>query len=141
MKKILIINSNYYKKISNNLVSSAIKKLSKVKLSISIIEVPGVFEVPIELKKNIKKFDGFIVLGCVIKGQTPHFDLICSTTFDAIMKLSIDNCKPIGNGIITALNIKQAIERSKKTKSNKPNKGSEAANAVLFILKNEPQKI
>jgi 6,7-dimethyl-8-ribityllumazine synthase len=141
MKKILIINSSYYKSISKNLVSSAIKELTKNKLSISIIDVPGIFEIPIVVKKNIRKYDGFIALGCVIKGQTPHFDLICSSTFDAIMKLSIDYSKPIGNGIITALNIKQAIERSKKTKIKKPNKGSEAANAVLFILRNEPKKI
>jgi|TARA_B100001093_G_C26453874_1_gene853502 6,7-dimethyl-8-ribityllumazine synthase len=141
MKKILIINSNYYKNISKNLVASAIKELSKDKLSISIIDVPGIFEIPITIKKNIKKFDGFIALGCVIKGETPHFDLICSSTFNSIMRLSIDYSKPIGNGVITALNNNQAIERSKSFKSSKPNKGKEAANAVLFILKNEPKKI
>ena len=141
MKKILIVNSNYYKKISQNLVTSTVKKLSKAKYSISIIDVPGIFEIPFTIKKNIKKFDAFVALGCVIKGQTPHFNLICSSTFDAITKLSIDFGKPIGNGIITALNNKQAEERCKKSNSNKPNKGSEAANAVLLILTNEPKKI
>jgi 6,7-dimethyl-8-ribityllumazine synthase len=68
------------------------------------------------IRKNIKKFDGFVALGCVIKGQTPHFDLICHFTFNAILKLSIDFNKPIGNGIITALNMSQAINRSKKSK-------------------------
>ena len=77
----------------------------------------------LQLRKNIKKFDGFVALGCVIKGQTPHFDLICSSTFNAILNLSIDFNKPIGNGIITALNMKQAQERSKKSNNKKPNKG------------------
>ena len=63
---------------------------------------------------NIKKFDGFVALGCVIKGQTPHFNLICSSTFKAILDLSINYNKPIGNGIITALNLTQAKNRSKK---------------------------
>ena len=141
MKKILIINSNYYKNISKNLVFNAIKTLNFEKKYISLIEVPGIFEIPIAIRKNIKKFDGFIALGCVIKGETPHFNFICSSTFDAILKISIDYNKPIGNGIITALNEKQAISRSEKSSLKKPNKGSEAAKAVIAILKNEPKKI
>jgi|TARA_Y100000389_G_scaffold177182_1_gene189232 6,7-dimethyl-8-ribityllumazine synthase len=141
MKKILIVNSNYYKNISNNLEINAKKKLVLRKYSISQINVPGIFEIPIAIRKNIKKFDGFVALGCVIKGQTPHFDLICSSTFNAILKLSIDFNKPIGNGIITALNMSQAIIRSKNISRKKPNKGSEAANAVVSILKNGPKKI
>jgi 6,7-dimethyl-8-ribityllumazine synthase len=140
MKKILIINSNYYKNISKNLVFAAAKILTHGKLNISVINVPGIFEIPISVRKNIKKFDGFVALGCVIKGETPHFDLICSSTFDAILKLSISFNKPIGNGIITSLNMRQAIARSQKNYSKKPNKGSEAAKAVLSILKNESKK-
>ena len=97
-------------------------KNSKVK----IISVPGVFEIPVIISRNIKKFDGFIALGCVIKGQTPHFDFISQASTQAIMKLSIDSKKPIGNGIITCLNMKQAIARKKK--------GAEAANAILSVL-------
>lgn len=141
MKKVLIINSNYYKKISKNLVSEAKKRLQVMNFKISIIEVPGIYEIPIAIRKNIKKFDGFVALGCVIKGQTPHFDLICSSTFNAIMSLSIKYNKPIGNGIITALNINQANQRSKKTNFKKSNKGSEAVNALVSILKNGPKKI
>ena len=73
MKKILIINSNYYKDISTNLVSNAKNILKTAKFKVYIVEVPGVHEIPVTIKKNIKKFDGFIALGCVIKGQTPHF--------------------------------------------------------------------
>ena len=141
MKKILIVNSNYYKNISKNLVISARNELIKAKLSTSLLEVPGVYEIPVAIRKNINKFDGFIALGCVIKGQTPHFDLICFSTFNSILNLSIKFNKPIGNGIITALNLKQAVQRSKTLKKKKPNKGSEAAEAVISILKNGPKKI
>ena len=141
MKKILIVNSNYYKIISSSLVKNAKKKLVLENYSISIIDVPGVFEIPIAIRKNIKKFDGFVALGCVIKGQTPHFNLICNSTFNSIIKLSINFNKPISNGIITALNMNQALDRSRKSSNKKPNKGSEAAKAVISILKNEPKKI
>ena len=140
MKNILIVNSNYYKEISNNLVSNTKKKLLNVKFKISILNIPGAFEIPISIRKNINKFDGFVALGCVIKGQTPHFDLLCSSLFNSILSLSIKYNKPIGNGVITALNLNQAKQRSKKN-SNKQNKGSEAANAVISILKNGPKKI
>ena len=140
MKKILIINSDYYKEISNNLVLNTKKKLLNAKFKISILNIPGAFEIPISIRKNINKFDGFVALGCVIKGQTPHFDLLCSSLFNSILTLSIEYNKPIGNGVITALNLNQAKQRS-KTNSNKSNKGAEAANAVISILKNGPKKI
>ena len=139
MKKILIVNANYYKNISKKLIISSKKKLNK-SVKINIINVPGIFEIPIAIRKNIKKFDGFVALGCVIKGQTPHFDLICYSTFNSILSLSINYNKPIGNGIITAYNMKQALQRC-GTISNKPNKGTEAANAVMSILQNGPKKI
>ena len=90
------------------------------------MRVPGVFEIPVTISKNIKKYDAFIALGCVIKGQTPHFDFISKATTDALMTLSITSKKPIGNGVITCLNKKQAIARGRK--------GSEAAEAVLSVL-------
>ena len=121
---------------------SAIKELNNYMINKTYIEVPGIFEIPVVISKNIKKYDAFVALGCVIKGETPHFNLICVSTFNAILKISITFNKPIGNGIITALNMKQAIARSgSRIKSKKPNKGSEAANAVLSILNNEPKKI
>ena len=140
MKKILIVNSCYYKEISNNLVLNTKKKLLNFKFKISILNIPGAFEIPISIRKNINKFDGFVALGCVIKGQTPHFDLLCSSLFNSILNLSIKYNKPIGNGVITALNLNQAKQRSKKN-SDKQNKGSESANAVISILKNGPKKI
>ena len=124
-KKYLIVSANYYKDISNGLLSSALKIIPKSNL-IRIIQVPGVFEIPVTISKNIKKYDGFLALGCVIKGETPHFDFISASTTNAIMNLSIDYKKPIGNGIITCLNMRQAKARKKK--------GAEAADAVISIL-------
>jgi len=124
-KNFLIINANYYKEISNGLLKSAIKLLPR-NSRIKIINVPGVFEIPVTISKNLKKFDAFIALGCVIKGQTPHFDFISRASTYAIMKLSINSKKPIGNGIITCLNMRQASVRKKK--------GAEAAKAVLSVL-------
>ena len=124
-KKILIVNANYYQVISSGLLKSALKIIPK-KNKIKIINVPGVFEIPVTISKYLKKFDAFIALGCVIKGQTPHFDFISQASTDAIMKLSINSKKPIGNGIITCLNMKQATVRKKK--------GAEAANAILSVL-------
>ena len=90
--------------------------------------MPGVFEIPVTISKNIKKFEGFVALGCVIKGQTPHFDLITSACMNSIMDLTVKYKKPVGNGIITCLNRDQAVVRSKS-------KGQEAANALLSVLK------
>tara|TARA_Y100000741_G_scaffold328681_1_gene282064 strand:+ start:57 stop:446 length:390 start_codon:yes stop_codon:yes gene_type:complete len=124
-KKFLIVNANYYHDISTGLLKSALKTISK-NHKVKIINVPGVFEIPVTISKNLKKFDAFIALGCVIKGQTPHFDFISQASTHAIMKLSIDSKKPIGNGIITCLNMKQAIARKKK--------GAEAASAILSVI-------
>ncbi len=141
MKKILIINANYYKKVTTKLLTSTVKILKKRGIRINLAVVPGVFEIPITIRKNIKKFDAFIAIGCVIKGDTPHFDLICKSSFYSISMLSIIYNKPIGNGIITALNKKQALQRCGIIKSKKKNKGLEAALAVLSVLKNGNKKI
>ena len=124
--KILIVIADYYKYISTDLLQSAVDHIGK-RSKFNLIRVPGVFEIPVVIPKNIKKYDGFIALGCVIKGQTPHFDFISQATTNAIMQLSIENKKPIGNGIITALNKDQACNRSTK-------KGEEAAIAVFSVL-------
>ncbi|RZO50835.1 MAG: 6,7-dimethyl-8-ribityllumazine synthase [Candidatus Pelagibacterales bacterium] len=124
-KKILIVIANYYKDISKQLLNSALGELKK-NSKVNIIEVPGVFEIPVTIIKNINKYDGVVALGCVIKGETPHFDFISSATTDAIMKISVDKKKPVGNGIITCLNKNQANARGKK--------GKEAANAIMSVL-------
>ena len=124
-KKYLIVVADYYKDIAKGLLDSALKLIPKSNL-IKIINVPGVFEIPVTISKNIKKYDAFPALGGVIKGETPHFDFISQASTNAIMDLSVINKKPIGNGIITCLNMQQAKFRKKK--------GAEAADAVNSIL-------
>ena len=124
-KKILIVISDYYKDISKGLLNSAKKEIEKTFI-IKVIYVPGVFEIPVTISKNINKYNGFIALGCVVKGKTPHFDFISKASIEGIMKLSIDSKKPIGNGIITCLNMKQAYHRRFK--------GKEASLALKSIL-------
>jgi len=128
--KFCIVQTKYYSDISSKLYDGAIKILGE-KSDCKIITVPGVFEIPIMIAKNIEFFDAFVALGCVIKGKTPHFDFISTATINAIMDLSIRYKKPIGNGIITCLNRKQALERADPMKKNK---GGEAAKAVLSVL-------
>ena len=127
--KICIVVSEYNDDITADIQNSAVHKLQKEKLTrneIKIIYVKGAFEIPCAIAKLIEKFDGFIAVGCIIKGKTPNFDFISQAITNGIMKLSISNKKPIGNAIITCLNKKQAIKRV--------HKGKEAATAVLDIL-------
>ncbi len=124
-RKVLIVIADYYKEISLGLLNSATKNLPK-SFEIKIIKVPGVFEIPVTVSKYLKRFDAFIALGCVIKGKTPHFDFISKSSTNAIMNLSINSKKPIGNAILTCLNMKQAKLRKKK--------GAEAARAVVSVL-------
>ena len=135
--KILIVVANYYKKYSDSLLWRAKEKLKNelkvkhksnvMKFNVDVIEVPGSFEIPVVIAKNIKKYDGFIALGCIIKGKTPHFEFISQAITNAIMQLSINYKKPIGNGVIMCLNDEQADKRSR-------GKGQEAAQAVIFVL-------
>ena len=124
-KKILIVLANYYRDISEGLLKNALKNIPK-SFKVKIIKVPGVFEIPVTISRNLKKYDAFLALGCVIKGQTPHFDFISQACTSAIMDMTINQKKPIGNGIITCLNMRQAKARKKK--------GFEAANAVVSVL-------
>ena len=138
-KKVLIVTASYYWNITASLRAEAELLLKDAKIKFDVIDVPGVFEIPVTIAKNIKKYDGFIALGCVIKGETPHFDFISKTTFEGLMKLSVDNKKPIGNGIITSFNLQQAIQRSGTDedvleKNKNKGKGKEATKAVISVL-------
>ena len=146
MKKVLIVAADYYLNTTRALVVDAKLLLNKSKIKYETIYVPGVFEIPVVISKYIKKYDGFIALGIVIKGETPHFDFICQSTFDTIMSIAVNSKKPIGNGIITALNMSQAINRSGDPESVidkkylDKGKGKEAAKAVIAVFKNVPKK-
>ena len=125
--RICIVVAYYYPKISKELVFGASNVLKKNGIkNFKVIISPGIFEIPVIIARNIKYYDAFVALGCVIKGKTPHFDFISKSSIDGIMNLSIVNKKPIGNGIITCLNMAQARARRKK--------GAEAAEAVISVL-------
>ena len=130
-KKILIVISIYYEEIGKNLLKGSITELELNKIDYEIIYAPGCFEIPFLISKNIKKYKGFIALGCVIRGETYHFDLIANECARKIMEISNKHLKPIGFGILTCDNIKQAKIRSDIRKKNK---GKEAANACLKLL-------
>lgn len=125
-KKILIVSAEYYPDISKSLKNSATSSLKN--FDVKILVAPGVFEIPVLISNYIKKYHGFVALGCIIKGETQHFELISSAVMNGIMKLSIASKKPIGNGILTCSNKEQALARL--------NKGEEAAEAVKQVLKN-----
>ena len=147
-KKIIIIVANFYPDISLQLLKGVENELKKKKFTkmstdteffneekiscYKIVNVPGIFEIPVACAQEIEKSDGIIALGCVIKGKTPHFDFISKSATDGIMNLSIQHKKPIGNGILTCLNKKQAEERANIKKKNK---GKDAALAILSLLK------
>ena len=122
--KILIVCSRYNN--TNLLLSNTIKELNKRKQDFQILKVPGAFEIPVAIARKINKYDGFIAIGSIIKGETPNFEYISMSITNAIMQLSIKYKKPIGNAILTCLNNLQAKKRS--------GKGKEAVEAVCGVL-------
>ncbi len=134
MKKCLIVYSDYYKDISKSLVNGSVKILNKNKIKYELCRVDGSFEIPqlLNIKLKTKQYNSALALGCIIKGQTPHFNYISSSISNSIMDLSLKYSLPIANGVLNCLNKKQAKLRS----LSKKNKGSEAANALISVLKN-----
>jgi len=154
-KKLCVVLADYYDDITRLLIKGTKEKIleaesndiysfgkikkvlgplpSKLFLNDTCFYVPGVFEIPVTISKLISKYDAFVALGCVIKGKTPHFDLISKAVVNEIMDLSVKNKKPIGNGIITCLNMNQAIERADPKRKNM---GGAAVTAALKTLAN-----
>ena len=122
--KICIVRSRYNE--TSQLLKSVTNELIKQKIFYKILEVPGAFEIPVVISRNIKNYDGFIALGVIIKGKTPNFDFISSAITNGLIQLSILYKKPIGNAVLTCLNKKQARLRNKK--------GYEAAVAVSKVI-------
>ena len=129
--KVLIVCSNYYDEVSSNLIKGASEELKINNIDFEVLHAPGCFEVPFLISKNINQYIGFIALGCVIRGETYHFNLIANECARKIMDISNNSLKPIGFGILTCENLEQAINRSDIRKKNK---GREAANACIKLL-------
>ena len=112
MKKVLIVSSNYYESIGNNLLEGASSELKTNNIDFDVLFAPGCFEIPFLISKNLNKYQGFVALGCVIRGETYHFDLIANECARKIIDISNQSLKPIGFGVLTCDNLKQAIVRS-----------------------------
>ena len=136
-KKVLVVCSPYYKDITQNLIKGAIKVLRSNSVEYKIINVPGALEIAPSIKIYSEKssneilFDGFVALGCIIRGETYHFEIVSNESARALSDLSITYSLPIGNGILTVENKEQAIERSDPLRLNK---GAGAAFACLSLI-------
>jgi len=122
--KICIVKSEYND--TSKLLQSAVKELKKRKIHFKILEVPGAFEIPVVVARNINKYDGFIAIASIIKGETPNFNFISSAITNGLIQISILYKKPVGNAVLTCLNQKQAKARAIK--------GFEATMAVCDVL-------
>ena len=135
-KNVLLVCSPYYQQITDNLVKGAIKILKSKSVNFKFLYVPGALEIAPAIKLIYEKsdnnpIDGYIALGCVIRGETYHFEIVSNESARALCDLSIKFSIPIGNGILTVENEKQALERSDPKKLNK---GAGAAEACLSLM-------
>ena len=115
-KNILVIVSDYYKEISSNLLKETTNELKYNNLLFIIERVTGVFEIPSIITFAKNKFDGYIALGCVIRGETSHYDYVCNESARALMNLSLEGLA-LGYGILTCENYEQALARSISSKN------------------------
>ncbi len=133
--KILVIEARYYEAISEDLLSGALAVLQEAGAQVTKVNVPGALEIPhvISYAEAAKAgYDGYVALGCVIRGETTHYDYVCEESARALMDLAVNQQLAIGNGIITVENEAQAIARSKVDQKNK---GGFAANATVKMIK------
>jgi 6,7-dimethyl-8-ribityllumazine synthase len=130
--KVLVVVASYYKEISDDLISGATEELRKCGADFDVITVPGALELPtaIGMASRLCEYDAYVALGCVVRGETTHYDTVCNDSSTGLLMLGLQGLS-IGNGILTVENIAQAKERSDP---NKLNKGAAAALAALSLL-------
>lgn len=140
MPHVLIVNAPYYKIVNTSLLHGAVKELEAQFATYELIEVPGAFEIPagIAMASNSRRYDGYVALGCVIRGETSHYDHICQETARALQHLAVEHHIPLGNGILTVETIAQAEERANP---NQKNKGGEAVTACLAMIEHRQRFI
>ncbi len=135
---ILIVAANFYPDVTGELLNGARNALSQFKATFDEVEVPGAFEIPaaINYAINSKKYDGYVALGCVVRGETSHYDYVCGESARGIMELALNKNAAIGYGILTVENMDQAFVRANVTEGNK---GRDAVEACLKLvaLKNQ----
>lgn len=117
-KKVLIICSDFYKEISDNLLKGSETYLKDQKVLYDKKKVLGSLEIPIIFNKFLNDYSGFIVLGCIIKGETDHYQIVKDICYQNIYSIAYKNCIPLGSAILTVNNYEQAKERSLPDKKN-----------------------
>jgi 6,7-dimethyl-8-ribityllumazine synthase len=134
--KVAVISARWHEELCNSLVSGAQRALSQAKVSMDpVIYVPGSFELPLAAQIALDNgADAAVVLGVVVRGETPHFDYVCQGVTDGIMQVSLSRSKPIGFGVLTVDNVEQAIARS-GVQGSKEDKGFDATVAALELLR------
>ena len=132
--KILIVASSFYTDITSKMIMSAKAELKKNNCVYKTFQVQGSLEIPtlIAIKLKKEKYDGVLAIGCIIKGQTTHNEVIASTITNSLLNISIQNLKPVGNCVLSCNNLKQAIARTKGSK----NRAAEAVGAIISVLDN-----
>ena len=135
-KKVLIIDANFYEDLASELVRGAVAELEKMGISYERLSVPGALEIPSAISlvsqgSEAKLFAGYIALGCVIRGETSHYDIVCGESARGLSKLALEKNLAIGNGILTVDNWEQAWARASVLKKNK---GRDAAIACLSLF-------
>ena len=135
-KKVLIVDANFYEDLASELVRGAVAELEKMGISYERLSVPGALEIPSAISlvsqgNEAKLFAGYIALGCVIRGETSHYDIVCGESARGLSKLALDKNLAIGNGILTVDNWEQAWARASVSKKNK---GRDAAIACLSLF-------
>ena len=131
-KKILIISSNFYTDISKNLQEGVLNVLKNEKIDFELKTIDGSLEIPFFLEKYKRQFLGYIIVGCVIKGETDHYDIVKNITFSQIYKIAYENILPLSCALLTVENYSQALERSD---TKKKNLGGLAAKTCLNLIK------
>jgi 6,7-dimethyl-8-ribityllumazine synthase len=129
--RVLILEARFHEDITHMLVDGAIAVLDKAGAHFDRIEVPGSFEVPGAIKFAMNMYDGFVALGCVIRGETSHFDFVCAESARGLMQLSLEHNVAIGYGILTVDNREQGLRRADR---NQLDKGGDAALACLRMV-------
>ena len=134
MKPILIVVAPYYTTISQKLVAGAVAAITAAGYPHEIVEVPGALEIPaaINLAVASEYFSGFVALGCVLRGETSHYDTVCNESARGLQEIALRTYAAIGNGILTCETEEQAMVRAEPSHGNK---GGEAAVAALRLIK------
>jgi 6,7-dimethyl-8-ribityllumazine synthase len=140
--RVLIIEAPYYEKVAQELAAGAVAELEAASVEYERVVVPGALEIPLALAQAVRsgligsddadaRFDGCVALGCVIRGETSHYDTVCNNANHWLMQLAVEHAIPLGNAILTVDTEAQAMERAQ---GGRKGKGADAVRACLALI-------